>query len=172
MWFYDKICRVARECVGVDIQCDIVKKLKMLGYNVVCDNAEKVTIGRKFDVIVAERLFEHLSNQGIFLENMKKHLKSGGIMILTAPNMFCPRYILWKFFGKFEELNMDPEHTLWHSEETLKEIVERHRWKVKEVYYSYIRPRSRWKKAFTSVVSHLISPRYIGTIIVAVLEKK
>ena len=174
-WFFDEITGIAKvakekEYIGLDIRSTVVKKLRMYGYNAICGDAEEVDLGRKFDVIMAMPL-EHVSNQGLFLENMKRHLEDEGVMIVPVPQMSCLKFMLWQLLGKFKELQFDPEHVLWHSEETLRAIVERHGWEVKEVYYSYVKPRPRWKKVLASAASHFISPRFIGTTIIAVLEK-
>ncbi|KPV63355.1 MAG: hypothetical protein AOA65_1363 [Candidatus Bathyarchaeota archaeon BA1] len=91
-------------------------------------------------------------------------------MIVSVPNMSCFKFMFWQLLGKFKKLQLDPEHILWHSEETLRAIVERHGLKVKEIYYSYLTPRPQWKKVLASAASHFVSPKFIGTIIVAVLE--
>jgi len=184
-WFFDEIAGIAKvakekEYIGLDIRNNIVEKLQALGFNAICADAEKVDLERKFDVIMAMPL-EHVSNQGIFLENMKKHLENDGIMIVSVPQMSCLKYMLWQLLGKFKKcetcvscgrcLQIDPDHVLWHSEETLIAILERHGWKAKEIYYSFLKPRSRWKNILASAASHFIPPRLIGTIIVAVLEK-
>lgn len=172
-WFFDEItgiAKVAKEYVEIDIRSNNVERLRALGLSAICGDAEKVDLGRKFDVIMGMPL-EHVSNQGIFLENMKRHLEDEGVMIVSVPNMSCLKFMLWQLCGKFKKLQFDPEHALWHSEETLRAIVERHGWKVKEIYYSFLKPRPRWKKVLASAASHFILPRFIGTIIVAVLEK-
>lgn len=172
-WFLDEIvgvAGVAKEYVGLSIQSDFVEELRAFGYNIICSDAEKVDLGRKFDVIMGMPL-EHVSNPGIFLENMKRHLENEGAMVISVPQISCLKYMLWQLLGKFKKLQFDPEHTLWHSEETLRVIVGRHGWKVKNLYYSFLKPRPRWKKILASTASHFISPRLIGTIIVAVLKK-
>jgi 2-polyprenyl-3-methyl-5-hydroxy-6-metoxy-1,4-benzoquinol methylase len=172
-WFFDEItgiAKVAKEYMGIDIRSNNVKRLWALSLNAICGDAEKVDLGKKFDVIMGMPL-EHVSNQGMFLENMKRHLEDEGVMVVSVPHISCVKYMLWQLLGKFKKLQFDSEHVLWHSEETLRAIVERHGWKVKEIYYSYLRPRPRWKKVLASAASRFIPPRYIGSIIVAVLEK-
>ncbi|MCM8803556.1 MAG: class I SAM-dependent methyltransferase [Candidatus Omnitrophica bacterium] len=93
---------------------------------------------------MAGEVIEHISNQGIFLENMRKYLKKNGIMIITTPNMSSLKFIFWLLLGKFENFRIDPEHTFWHSEETLKTIAERHGWKIRKIYYSYVKPAPWW----------------------------
>ena len=72
----------------IDIRSNNVERLRALGLNAICGDAEKVDLGRKFDVIMGMPL-EHVSNQGIFLENMKRHLENEGVMVVSVPNMSC-----------------------------------------------------------------------------------
>ena len=69
--FLNKNCDV----LGVDILWEGIKDLFKDGYNVVCGDAENINLEKKFDVIVAGELIEHLSNQGLFLNNCRRHLK-------------------------------------------------------------------------------------------------
>ena len=77
-WLHGFLCRHAKNCVGVDIYQDEVKSLNDAGYTCVAGNVETIDIGRKFDVIIASNLIEHLSNPGLFLENVKRHLNARG----------------------------------------------------------------------------------------------
>ena len=76
-WLHGFICQYAKNCVGVDIE-EEVKKLNEAGYTSVAGNAETIDVGRKFDVIIASNLIEHLYNPGLFLDNVKRHLNAGG----------------------------------------------------------------------------------------------
>lgn len=96
-WLHEKIRKQAKEVVGVDVNRREVEALREKGCNIICGDVEQVNIGRKFDVVVAGELIEHLSNPGVFLENMKQHLKDDGILILTTPN----RYDFYTFIKAF-----------------------------------------------------------------------
>ncbi len=87
-WLFEKIRKTGKELVGLDINQEQVDILKSLGYNVILGDVETIDLHRQFDVIVAGELIEHLSNPGLFLENMKKHLKDDGFLVLTTPNRF------------------------------------------------------------------------------------
>jgi len=74
---------------------------------------ETYSFNREFDVIVAGDVIEHVENQGLFLSNIKKHLKKDGKLIITTPNA--------KWTTVF--LKPNPTHTLWHDIYTLRRIL-------------------------------------------------
>ena len=51
-------------------------------------NAENFDLGHgKFDLVVSYPVIEHLYNPGSMLENVRTHLKPGGIFRVTTPNL-------------------------------------------------------------------------------------
>lgn len=88
-------------------------------------NMENYNFGKQFDVIVAGDVLEHVDNQGLFLDNVKKHLKNNGYFILTTPNA--------KWFTV--ALKPNPTHTLWHDKHTLFNILDRHGFEI--VFFKY-----------------------------------
>ena len=169
-WLHGKICKVAASCLGIDIQHEKVKKLQEFGYKVVYGNAETVNLNKKFDVVVASEVIEHLNNQGLFLQNMRKHLKDDGIMIITTPNCFSASrrigFYLLPQHGKY-----DPDHTLVHNEGTLRVIARRCGWIVKDLYYSSGFPCSLKGKIFRNVIS-VLPIELQGFTIIVILKKK
>ena len=138
-WIHEKIRRVAKEVVGVDINKTQVEALRARGYNIICGDVEQVDLGRKFDVIVAGELIEHLSNPGLFLENMKRHLKDDGVLILTTPNRFHFYTFLQAFVTGREPVYNKPiaAHVHYYDINSLKALVARHGYQVVDhCYYS------------------------------------
>lgn len=90
-------------------------------------NMEVVDLGRKFDVIVAGDVIEHVSNQGLFLDNIRKHLNSDGRLIITTPNAKWPTVFL----------KPNVTHTFWHDIFTLKCILTRHGFFVEDFRFYY-----------------------------------
>jgi len=82
---------------------------------IVAGNMESYNFNRQFDAIIAGDVLEHVDNQGLFLNNVKKHLKKDGHFILTTPNA--------KWFTV--ALRPNPTHTLWHDKYTLSRILNR-----------------------------------------------
>lgn len=147
-WIHERIRKVAKEVVGIDINKTEVEALRAQGYNVICGDIEQVDIGRKFDAIVAGELIEHLSNPGLFLDNMKRHLKDDGVLILTTPN----RFQLYKFLTAFVT-GQPPSYTKpiaahvhYYDVSSLEALTTRHGYKVLDCwYYSEVFPTLKSK---------------------------
>ena len=82
---------------------------------------------RTFDVVVAGDVIEHVYNQGLFLNNIHKHLNDEGKLIITTPNAKWPTVIL----------KPNPTHTLWHDRFTLEYILKEHGFKIDKFLYYY-----------------------------------
>lgn len=133
-WLHGFICKNAKSCIGIDCNENEIKKLNEHGYNCIAGNAESVNLNRKFDVIVAGEIIEHLYNPGLFLENVKRHLTDNGIFILTTPNPL----FLWKFVQILIKDNpiVNEEHTCWFDPKTLSYLMMQHGFVIKEIYWT------------------------------------
>ncbi len=83
-------------------------------------NMETIDLSEKFEVVVAGDVLEHVSNQGLFLDNIRNHLSDGGKLIITTPN------------AKWPTVALEPNatHVLWHDIFTLKTILDMHNFKI------------------------------------------
>jgi len=97
------------------------------GFDIVAGNMETHKFGRKFDVIIAGDVIEHVNNQGNFLVNVHQHLEDGGKFILTTPNAKWPTVFL----------EPNPTHTLWHDIHTLSRILNMNNFRIKDYHYYY-----------------------------------
>ncbi|MBU1177122.1 MAG: class I SAM-dependent methyltransferase [Patescibacteria group bacterium] len=95
--------------------------------NVVLGNMENYDFNRKFDVIIAGDVIEHVDNQGLFLKNIKKHLKRDGYFILTTPNA--------KWFSII--LKPNKTHTCWHDKYTISYLLKKNDFKITFFKYYY-----------------------------------
>lgn len=136
-WIHAKISKVAKELTGVDINEEQVVLLKEMGYNIVVGDAEIIDLGHDFDVIVAGELIEHLSNPGIFLDNMKRHLKGDGIFILTTPNRFDFMTFLRSFLHNTIPSYNKPiaKHVTYFDENSISALLKRHGFEPIEIAY-------------------------------------
>ncbi len=118
--------------LGIDLLKEDVKVLVKEGYNMKVANAETFNLKKKFDVVFAGELIEHLSNPGLFLQQSKKHLKENGFLILTTPNAFYAPRMLSSIKGDDDPL-VNKEHTNWFSPSTLMTLLNREGFNVLEI---------------------------------------
>ena len=111
-----------KSLTGMEVQKEKIYKLNALGFNIIEQSAdEKFDLHRQFDVIIAEEVIEHLYNTGIFLDNVKRHLKEHGLFVITTPNPQSFQFFIHMIlFGK---PLVNEFHTHWHSKATLGFIL-------------------------------------------------
>ncbi len=141
-WVHGFLCEHAREVVGVD-RVD-VSPFAQRNFEVVQGDVESIDLGRRFDVVFAGDIIEHLSNPGRYLDNMHRHLHDDGLLIVTTPNTFGPRPLLGAFKSLGNDPPCNPEHTCWHSPRTIRQLLERHRFGIVELDYFCEVKRFNW----------------------------
>lgn len=161
-WLHSKIMNVASNCIGLDIAEDEIKKIDPK-FNIMFGDAHTIDLQRKFDVIVAGELIEHLENPGIFLRNMYKHLKKGGCIVMTTPNPFYPKRLL-DIIVRGETYVLF-EHICWYCDTTIRQLLIRTGFDKVDIsftnaanrYKSIARLPSRFRKKFSS---HIVAVAY------------
>ncbi len=132
-WLHKQVKNVAAECIGLDILSKEAEQLNQLGYNIVCMNAESFDLNAKYDVIIAGDLIEHLSNIGLFLESVKKHMNNNSIFIVTTPNPFNIEQIMLAVFHK--RIAVNAEHAVWLDPRVTWQLFERHHLNITDFYW-------------------------------------
>ncbi len=132
----------------MDIDRQGVEVLSREGFDVVCGNAEDINLEKEFDCIVAGEVMEHLSNFGLFLDNMRQHLKSDGHLVVTVPNAFSISNF-YRILRK-NKIRVHEEHTCWFDPITLTQLFKRHNFIVVDITFS---GNSKWydKKYFLNI---------------------
>lgn len=122
-------CPESKKVVGVDINENEVLKLKKLGYNVVYADVQDPNLSKllkeKFDVIVASEIIEHLSNPGLFLDNIKLCLKKNGTLVLTTPNAQYIKHYLSSWSHSID-------HVVTFTLQLLLQLLQRHNYLILE----------------------------------------
>jgi SAM-dependent methyltransferase len=130
---------IAGSLTGVDVDEKGVEQMREEGFDVICGNVETLKLNREFDCIVAGELLEHLSNPGLFLENMHRHLKDSGYFILTTPNAFGIMNI-FRILRR-GEVKVHGEHICWFDPKTLTTLLVRHGFSVEKLYWFH---KKKW----------------------------
>ena len=132
-WVHRALCCVASDCIGMDIFEEGVIFLNEKGYKVIVGNAENFNLGRKFDVIVAGELIEHLGNVSNFIECAKAHLNPSGVLLLSTPNPWHWRFIVKGLFSC--NVKPNPEHACWFCLQTITQLLSRHNMVINEIKF-------------------------------------
>jgi len=168
-WLFKKMARKAKTIVGIDINKEAIRELNKRGHDIRFGNAECFNLGEneKFDVVVASELIEHLNNHRDFLRSVQKHLKKDGYLIITTPNCFSWVYFLESLILG-EELN-NPDHTLWHSAVTLRQLLAKFEFSsIKEIYY-FIENNAYQRES--KLLKFLVTLKYIVSIPICLVRK-
>lgn len=79
--------------VGVEISPERRALARSRGLHVVSGDAKTYSDGTLYDCVIASEVIEHLKEPAALLQNVKRSLKAGGLLILTCPNGYGP----WEF---------------------------------------------------------------------------
>lgn len=142
------MAKVAKRIVGLDIREQEIEMLKKEGFDIRLMSVDEspFDLHEKFDVIVAGALIEHLYNLRIFLENVKKHMKTEGVFVGTVHNpQAFERFLECWVWRKAVHIKY---HTHWQSERTLKYLFEQCGLELVRVKYIQQFGRSKIGKAF------------------------
>ena len=133
-WLHKKIKAVAKDVMGLDYLPQEVAKLRDLGYNIIYGDASKpIDLDRKFDVIVAGDLIEHLHNFEGFFENCKRLLNKGGRLLVTTPNPFFADEFHYVAFRNTFLIN--PEHTCWIDPMAMSHLAGRFGFRIEALHF-------------------------------------
>jgi 2-polyprenyl-3-methyl-5-hydroxy-6-metoxy-1,4-benzoquinol methylase len=160
----------AAEMHGLDLDEQSLQEMRGLGFaNLHQGNAEKldnIDINRKFDVVVAGDLLEHLTRPGAMLDGVKRLLTPRGRFIVSTINAFGLHFQLRRWSGRYVE---HFEHVCFYSPETLAHLFERHGYRVVEMYGAFTEPPHTWKQKIKFILGAPLlrfAPVLAGTLIV------
>jgi 2-polyprenyl-3-methyl-5-hydroxy-6-metoxy-1,4-benzoquinol methylase len=120
---FRRLVEINPATLGVDIDAEGVQVLRTMGYQAECADVQTMDLGRRFDTIIAGELIEHLENPGLFLRNMRRHLKDDGVLIISTPNPFYQNQV-WKIW-RYGRPAVHEDHTNWQDPITLRHLLAR-----------------------------------------------
>lgn len=155
-WMHSLIRGVAREIVGVDIDEAVVEKLRNDGNEVVFGDAQRLSLEKKFEVVFAGEIIEHLDNVQGFLDSARLHLEPGGILVLTTPNAFALSNFIYRLWGS---VRVNPDHRCWFCEDTIGQLLRHNRFAVLEVRYVRHRTPGVIRRSLAFLIRSLLPDR-------------
>ena len=116
----EPLCRLGAEMTAIDASqgaIDVAKAhaasqgLSITYQNIPIETLAKApTMQKKFDLIYASEIIEHVNNRHQFLQSMRRLLKADGVIIFTTINKTVPALLLAKFAAEYI-LNLVPRGT-------------------------------------------------------------
>lgn len=139
-WLHKAIREVASSLVGLDLYEEGVEYLNARGFNIIVADAQQFEFGKKFDVIVAGDIIEHLEDFHGFLESCKTHMHKESRLLISTPNPWYWRHVVKVGMG-IEVSN--PEHTCWFCPRTLRQVLNRHNFDISKIVFGsrYLRDK-------------------------------
>ena len=181
MLLHFELEKVAEELTGVDFDqrgLDIIENsgAKNL-YLADLERLDEMPIDSTYDVIVGGEMIEHLSNPGLFLNGIKRFMRSDTQLVITTVNAYCAvRFLIYALRGKGGRNEpIHPDHVSYYSFKTLNLTLERQGLRLREFHFYDIgkehRQFNRWFYNFYNDICVRISPHLSdGIIAVAGLE--
>lgn len=170
-WLHGKLLEKSKNVIGIDINGPGVTSLRKRGFNVLKVNAEeKFDLHKKFDIIIAARVIEHLQNLGIFFDNIKRHLSTRGVVVIITPNAHSISFFSQMLFCKRTDISK--KHTHWHNEQSLCNLLESNGFKIIKVKYSHPRPIFNKLIGYLTQLLWALFPSRFGRQIFCVAEIK
>ncbi|MCC6240171.1 MAG: class I SAM-dependent methyltransferase [Phycisphaerales bacterium] len=145
------------DVLGVDIDPQGIEQLQSQGYHAACADVETMDLQRQFDTIIAGEIIEHLENCGLFLRNLRRHLKPGGVLIISTPNPF---YVgqTWKIW-RYGKPMVHEDHLNWQDPTTLDALLRRTGYEPFDGYW--IQPRRNFFKTWKHYLRPYFSSSYM-----------
>jgi len=104
-------------------------------------DATTIKLNEKFDLVFAKDIMEHIEDDLLFLENMNRHLRMGGTLLINTQNSFSLNYLVecsWNFLiGIKKWCGWDPTHVRFYTSKSLKEKLEMTGFDVNNLFGTY-----------------------------------
>jgi len=137
-WLHGHLAGSSKECLGLDHNEEAVLFLREKGYQVIHADVQNFTMDRRFDVVVAGDILEHLEDLKGFFESVKRVLKDKGYLLITTPNpWFFLRFIRCWLKG---DGGANPDHVHWFCPRTIRELLRRYGFEVRRLEWGSSEP--------------------------------
>ncbi len=137
---HQSIKPVCRSLLGVDVDADGIRLMEQEGFTVRCDDITSMDLEHTFDVIIAGEVIEHLLNPGLALQNLGKHLRHDGRLVVTTCNPFY--YRQQSKILRHGSIQVNRGHVAWYDPRTMILMLRSTGFTV--VQGVWLSPQKRW----------------------------
>ncbi len=124
--------RFGKGSVGLDLSPKNLAIAKKNGHKVIeCDLNNPPNLNKQFDAVFSSHLLEHLDAPINMFRYANRHLKKGGIFVLSIPNESSPIHWKYPYFTR------NGNHLYSFSVDNIIELFETTGFKCLEIHYDY-----------------------------------
>lgn len=175
MLLHFELEKITTDLWGIDADQAGIDILKAQGSKQILlgdlEDLEDAALNKKFDVIIAGEIIEHLSNPGLFLDGIKRFMKRETQLLFTTVNAYCAFRFFWYGIrgkgGRNEFVH--PDHVAYYSYTTLKRLLEMHEMRVENFLFYDIgnehRPHNKWFLNAFNDICVKIAPQWADGVI-------
>ncbi len=169
-WMHKHIKSISRSLYGIDLDARSIEEIKKIddAFDVSYGNAQNFELNRKFELVHAGELIEHLDNPGDFLTCAHRHLQDDGFLLLTTPNGLRISNFIYAATGG---LRVNAEHTCWFCEYTIRTLLERKGFEVVTIGYLKHETFGAIRKFFLALRSAILPDRVAWNTLYVVARK-
>ncbi len=140
---------IASELYGFDADQEGLDVLGKRGisnlYRADLEKLDELDLDKKFDVIIAGEMIEHLSNPGLFLRGIKRFMRADTALVITTINAYAGvRMFLYALRGRGGRVEpVHPDHVAYYSYSTINHIISRENITAKRFSFYDVGPEHR-----------------------------
>jgi 2-polyprenyl-3-methyl-5-hydroxy-6-metoxy-1,4-benzoquinol methylase len=125
-WEHQHLAAVAKKCVGVDIDRELVDHYNGKGFHFEqVDACSEHDLGERFDLVFCGDVIEHVDAPLKLLAFCRRHLGAGGMVLITTPNPFFAAYATMRDMRRDRYFMCNLEHVCWITPSQMNELCRR-----------------------------------------------
>jgi SAM-dependent methyltransferase len=121
---------------GVEISSCFTNIANKRGLRIFHENLENLDFSKKYDIVSAYNIIEHLSDPLRFLDKLNEIIDKNGLLVILIPSHECLKEKLVMKFRKKWHMYIPPEHLNFISKGFLDSYLRKYNFKLLKRYYS------------------------------------
>ncbi len=167
------------DVVAYDVDCSAMEKIKDdYGLDTYCDDFFEIDWGdKKFDLIYANQVMEHLKNPAKYVKYFYNLLENDGYIFFSVPNINSTSNSAKRFLEKLKLRNHNvakyydsDHHIIYYNPNSIRHLLELNKFEV--VYSRNCTKVDQKKSKLTQFLNKKITEKYLATSTFLLIAKK
>ena len=141
----DILSREGANCFGIDISPRKLDGIKIIEKDL---NDGFPEFKSKFDIIFAGELIEHMFDDIKFIKGCRENLKSGGLLIITTPNLMFTVSRFLMLLGNMPLFSVGLGHYNVYNKKTIENLIKREGFEILKTSSTHVLASTRRNKFY------------------------